>query len=125
MKTTLAILTATTALAAFLAMPAVGADHSNRIGDSDQLMTMDDASPKDRGYLLASNDDDDHRSKTGYGSDDDDYDDEDYDDEDEDDDEDDDDDGGRAGSKPVPAGSVSPPDNGLFDTGAASQVQVN
>jgi hypothetical protein len=112
MKTTLAILTATTALAAFLVMPAVGAVHTDRAGGSGQSTVMDDASSNELGYLLASNDDDDHRSKARYRSDD-------------DDDDDDDDRGGRASANPAPAGSVSPPNNGLFDTGAASQVQVN
>lgn len=113
MKTTLSILTATTALAAFLAMPAVGAVHSGRTSDYGQLTAMDDAAPREQAYLVASNDDDDHRSKARYGSDDD------------DDDDDDDDHGGRASANPAPAGSVSPPNNSLFETGAASQVQVN
>ncbi len=111
MKTTLSILTATTALAAFLAMPAVGAVHSAWTGDSGQFTGMHDASSKATSFLLASSDDDDHRSKAGYHSD--------------DDDDDDDDDDGRAKANPAPAGTVLPPDNGLFDTGAASQVQVN
>jgi hypothetical protein len=114
MKTTLAILTATTALAAFLAMPAVGAVHSDRTGDSGQFTAMDDASSHGATLLLASNDDDDHKYKARYRSDDDD-----------DGEDDDDDDGGQASASPAPAGSVSPPNNGLFDTGAASQVQVN
>lgn len=113
MKTTLAILTATTALAAFLAMPAVGAVRSVWTGDPGQFTAMHDTSSKDAGYLLASNDDDDHRSKAGYRSDD-------------DDDGEDDDDDGQASASPAPAGSVAPPANGLFDTSAAgAKVQVN
>ena len=113
MKTTLAILTATTALAAFLAMPAIGAVHSVWTGDSGEFAGMHDASSKGASYLLASNDDDDHRSKAGYRSD-------------EDGEDDDDDEGGsQASANPAPAGSVAPPANGLFDTGPASKVQVN
>lgn len=113
MKTTLAILTVTTALAAFLAMPAIGAVHSVWTGDSAQFSGMHHASSKAMSFLLASNDDDDYKSKAGYRSDDD----------GEDDDDDDDDDGGQASASP--AGSVAPPANGLFDTGAGSKVQVN
>ncbi|AKI03314.1 hypothetical protein IMCC20628_04648 (plasmid) [Hoeflea sp. IMCC20628] len=112
MKTTLAILTATTALAAFLAMPAVGAVHSVWTGDSGQFTGMHHASSKVTSFLLASNDDDDYKSKAGYRSD--------HDGED-----DDDDDDGQASASPAPAGSVAPPANGLFDTGAGSKVQVN
>ncbi|WP_306045110.1 PepSY domain-containing protein [Nioella sp. MMSF_3534] len=40
--------------------------------------------------------------------------------------EDDEDDGGYANSRnPAPAGSAAPPQNGLFGSGAAPQVQVN
>ena len=119
MKTTLAILTATTTLAAFLAMPAIGAVHSVWTGDSGQFTGMHHASSKATSFLLASNDDDDYKSKAGYRSD---HDGEDH---DGDDDDDDDDDDGQASASPAPAGSVAPPANGLFDTGAGSKVQVN
>lgn len=41
------------------------------------------------------------------------------------DDDEDDDDAGRGARNPAPAGSVAPPQNGLFGNGAAPQVQVN
>jgi hypothetical protein len=55
--------------------------------------------------------------------DDDDDDDDDHDDDDDDDCEDDDCRGGAG--NPAPAGSVAPPQNGLFGNGAPPQVQVN
>ena len=108
MKTTLAILTATAAIAAFLAMPAISAVYTH--GTDDAAMSTD-APANPASGLLASNDDD-HKSYLRYRSDDDG---EDY----------DDDDGGHASAAPAPAGAVPPPDNGLFDTGATPKVQVN
>ena len=65
--------------------------------------------------VLASGDDDD-----------DDDDDDHHDDEDDEDECDDDDDGcGRRRPDPAPAGTVAPPANGLFGTGAPPQVKVN
>lgn len=46
-----------------------------------------------------------------------------YEDDDEDDDDDDDDRG--AARNPAPAGTVTPPQNGLFGSGAAPKVQMN
>ena len=42
-----------------------------------------------------------------------------------DDDDDDDDDCGNGAPNPAPAGTVAPPQNGLFGNGAPPQVQVN
>ena len=63
-------------------------------------------------------DDDEDGRRAGRGGDDD--------DDEEDDDGCDDDAGGAcaAGAGPAPAGSVAPPANGLFGSGAAPQVQV-
>ncbi len=48
------------------------------------------------------------------------------DDDDDCDDDDDDDDDCRGGARnPAPAGTVAPPQNGLFGNGAPPQVQVN
>jgi hypothetical protein len=70
--------------------------------------------------LLASGDDDDN---DGHDDDDGGHDD----DDDDDDDECGDDDGDCGGQRPnpAPAGTVAPPANGLFGTGAPPQVKVN
>lgn len=107
MKTTTALLAATTALGAIMAIPAIA---TIRIADAGSPLTSFSASTKsmqDGTVLLASGDDEDN---------------------DEGDDCDDgDDDAGdcAAGSNPAPAGTVAPPANGLFGNGAAPQVQVN
>jgi hypothetical protein len=44
---------------------------------------------------------------------------------DDDGDDEDDDDGGNAAANPAPAGTVLPPANGLFGSGAAPKVKVN
>lgn len=77
-----------------------------------------DGASQDMPLILASDDDDDDRWRDGSrrGHDDDEYDDED----------DDDDDDCRGGARnPAPAGTVAPPQNGLFGNGAPPQVQVN
>lgn len=109
MKTTLALLAATTALGAIMAVPAIGAI---RTADADSLPAAFSASAdtmQDGLVLLASGDDEDD------------------DEEDDDDCEDDDENKGgcAAGSNPAPAGTVAPPANGLFGKGAAPRVQVN
>jgi hypothetical protein len=72
--------------------------------------------------LVSDDDDDDHREGEGTRRGDDD-------DDDDDDDEDDCDDDGndcRSGtSNPAPAGTVAPPQNGLFGNGAPPKAQVN
>lgn len=66
-------------------------------------------------------DDDDHKGygeRSGYGDHDDDHDDGHEDD-------DDDDDDASAMASPAPAGTVAPPQNGLFGSDAAPKVDVN
>lgn len=130
MKKTLAILAATTALTAVIALPAYSGFFGAGSGEGGftrllsehekgpaylQLASDDDG----RGEYRRSRRDDDRR---GYGRsrhDDDDY--------GHREDDDDDDDGGRYGSRanPAPAGTVAPPQNGLFGNGTGPKVQVN
>ena len=124
MKKTLTLLVASTALTAAIGVPAWSAMQA----PSDVLRPVaalfDDA-PQAMPLVLASDDDDDDddddrwRDGSRRGHDDDDDDDDDCDD-------DDDDDDCRGGARnPAPAGSVAPPQNGLFGNGAPPQVQVN
>lgn len=117
MKKTFVILLASTALIAGIGLPAWSAMHGADLfegprdaalaafrdaGVSPVLVSDDDGTDLNQGRGLHRGDDDDH----GAG------------------DEEDDDDGGNA-SGPAPAGSVAPPNNGLFGTGATPKVQVN
>ena len=138
MKKTLALLAATTALSAAITAPAWSAMRTSNseflpfaaVFEADQ-----DAMP----LILASSDDDDdreYRNGARYEDDDDDddgkyrsgsrHDDDDDDDDDDDcDDDDDDDDCGNSARNAAPAGTVAPPQNGLFGNGAAPKVQMN
>lgn len=108
MKTTLALLAATTALGAIFAIPAIGAVRAAD-ADSPQAAFAASDTSQDGIVLLASNDDE------GDDEGDDDC-----------DEEDDDEEGGcAAGQIPAPAGTAAPPANGLFGTGAAPRVRVN
>ena len=109
MKKTLTLLLSTSALAAAIALPASG---SLLASGDDGFATSSDRAAAQPVWtrILASNDD--------YG--DDDYGDDDHEDDD-DDEEDDDDEGGR---RPAPAGSTTPPNNGLFGTGDTSAVEM-
>jgi len=117
MKKTISILLASTALIAVIGIPTWSGMHGagqlegrrntalgafRALGASPVLVSDDDGESRD------------HERRLRRGGD----------DHDEDDDEDDDDDGGSA-SGPAPAGSVAPPNNGLFGTGATPKVQVN
>lgn len=122
MKTTLAILLASTALTLGFAIPAWS-------------MMPDELRPQasqraaegafDAGALVRlasdvgdSNDDEGRRMSRGE---------DDHDDEDSDDDDDDGEDEGSTGAAagPAPAGAIVPPRNGLFGSGAAPKVKVN
>ncbi|MYZ46765.1 hypothetical protein [Propylenella binzhouense] len=123
MKKTLALLVASTALTVAIGVPAWSA----------MRVPQDDAKPQpiaalfDDGQealplIFVSDDDDDDdddredRRSSRYGDDDDD---------DDDDREDDDDDDASGGAlNPAPAGTVAPPQNGLFGNGAPPQIQV-
>ena len=108
MKKTLTLLVASTALAAAIGVPAWS---TMRVSGGEDLWPL--AAHFDEGTqalpLVRVSDDDD---------------DDDRDDRDHDDDDDDDDDRGGA-RNPAPAGTVAPPQNGLFGTGTPPQVKVN
>jgi hypothetical protein len=122
MKKTLALLVASTALTVAIGVPAWSA----------MRVPQDDAKPQSIAALF---DDGQEALPLIFVSDDDDDDDKDreyrrssrYSDDDNDDDEDreDDDDASGGSLNPVPAGTVAPPQNGLFGNGAPPQVKVN
>jgi hypothetical protein len=117
MKKTLVLLAASTALTAALGMPAFSALFpSPEDAARPAVQRADDGAAP---LVLASDDEDDDDDDHGRGHDDDD------DDDDCDDDDDDDDGCGNAARNPAPAGTVAPPQNGLFGNGAPPQVQVN
>jgi hypothetical protein len=124
MKKTIAILAATTALAAAIGLSAWSAVSAEPDAEARPIAAAFADGQEAFPLVLVSDDDD------GEESDDDDKDD-DKDDEDDErpkrsgDDDDDDDGAGRGAVNPAPAGSVTPPQNGLFGNGAAPQVQVN
>lgn len=119
MKKTLALLIASTALTTVMGVPAWSAMRAP--GDTyaqASAAVLDDAQAALPLVSVSSDDDDDeHEYRNGSR----------YDDDDDDDCDDDDDDDECNGSarNPAPAGTVAPPQNGLFGNGAAPQVQVN
>lgn len=130
MKKTLALLLATSTLAGALTLPAMSATRPPGEGGLARsfealLENVTGVTP----YLFVSDDDDDDEDdedddRDGRRGHDDDHDEHDDDDDDEcDDDGDDDCIGGAA--NPVPAGTVAPPQNGLFGDGTPPRVQVN
>ena len=125
MKKTLTLLVASTALTAAIGVPAWSAMQAPADSVLRPIAALFDDSSQAMPLVLASDDDDDDdrwRDGSRRGDDDDDDDD----DDDEDCDDDDDDDECRGGARnPAPAGTVAPPQNGLFGNGAPPQVQVN
>ena len=124
MKRTFAILFASTALTVGVGLPAWSAKHDAPRPQASRE-AVEDASDESANLLFASDDrrsDRDHGRRLGRGDDDDDND-EGVDD----DDSDDDDDSYRGGAAagPARAGTVAPPNNGLFGSGAAPKVKVN
>jgi hypothetical protein len=122
MKKTFAILAATTALVAAVGLSAWSAVSAGPDADERSVAAAFSGGQAALPLVLVSDDDD------GDESDDDDK----VDEDDErpkrsgDDEDDDDDDGaGRGAINPAPAGSVTPPQNGLFGNGAAPQALVN
>lgn len=110
MKTITALLAATTALGAIMAIPALAAIRIADVGSPRTSFSAPADTMQDGTVLLVSGDDEDNDEGSG----------------DCDDDAGDDDAGEcAAGSNPAPAGTVAPPANGLFGNGAAPQVQVN
>lgn len=114
MKKTLMLLLASTAVTAAIGLPASGALSPLAGNEGAPLAAPIPNAAQDMPTMLASNDDDDR-------------DDDDDDDDDCDDDEDEGDcaGGGGGAANPAPAGTVAPPQNGLFGTGAPPKVQVN
>lgn len=107
MKTTLALLAASTALAAVLTLPALADDDRRAEGARSEHVTL-----RERvAHLFHVFDDDDHDDHHGRGH--------------HDDDDDDDDEEGARGRMAAPAGSVAPPANGLFGSGTPPRVQMN
>ena len=127
MKKTYTILFASTALAVGAGIPAWSA-MQGELWPQASRDAVEDISNEDATLLFASDDDRrdrDHGRRLGRGDDDDDHDE--GDDDDDSDDDDEDDDGYRSGAAagPAPAGTVAPPSNGLFGSGAAPKVKVN
>lgn len=126
MKKTLTLLAATTALSAAIGAPAWSA---LRTSDSSALHfaavfeVVQDAMPL---ILASGDDDDDSKYREGSRSKEDDDDDRRYDSEDDDceDNGDDDEDCGDGARNAAPAGTVAPPQNGLFGTGAPPKAQT-
>lgn len=120
MKITLAILLASTALAVGAGIPTWSAmqrfEHSAKSFQDNPFIRLagdDDDGDRESGRSYWS-DEDGHR----VGHDDDDY-------GGSDDDENDDGSPGAASASPAPAGTVAPPANGLFGSGAMPKVKVN
>ena len=127
MKKTFTILFATTALAVGAGIPAWSAVHGE-LRPQASHEAVEDASAEGTNLLLASDDgrsDRDHGRRLGRGDDDDDHDSGDDDDDEGNDDDDDDGFPGDTAAGPAPAGTVTPPDNGLFGSDAAPKVKVN
>lgn len=127
MKPRLALLITASVLPAVLAVPAISSALTTDTPEqAANVLVMPDSASDPAIRLASGGDDDDHRGWFGLFSRDDDDD-----DDDEGncgDDEDDEDEGSAAcatGIAPAPAGSIAPPDNGLFNTGAAPVVQAN
>ena len=122
MSKTFTLLLATTALTAALGLPAWSGITAPIAGSgSSAVHIMADEAAGAQLWLVDDDEDDDGEDYAKRGNDDDDG---------EDDDDDDDECGNgaagcKAGNNPAPAGSVAPPQNGLFGNGVAPQVQVN
>lgn len=128
MKKTFTILFATTALAVGAGIPAWSAMHTEPRPQASGA-AVEDAVTEGANLLFASEEgrsDRGHERRLGRSDDDDDHDNGDDDDDDGGDD-DDDSDGyqGDSAAGLAPAGTVNPPDNGLFGSGAAPKVKVN
>lgn len=115
-KKTLTLLFASAALTAAVGLPAWSALHDAASGETvAPLSALTGADDQQRPMMLA--EDDDHENEGGSVS-------RRESDDDEDECEDDDGNCGPAAAAPAPAGSVPPPQNGLFDNSTAPKVQV-
>lgn len=128
MKSTLAVLLASTAVIGVLGLPALGAmqgaaDAPGPCGSG--LCAAQDGTDKTDGLLLRARSENDRARPLRHARDD--CDDDGSDESDSDDDAGSDDDDGciGAGRNPAPAGAVAPPDNGLFGNGAPPRAVTN
>ncbi|SDX04815.1 hypothetical protein [Roseicitreum antarcticum] len=119
MRKTLTLLAASTALTAVIGTTAWSAMNATPDGSPQPFAAILQDAAQSLPLILASDDDDDDEENHGSRRDHDD------DDDDEDCDDDDDDDCRGGAPNPAPAGTVAPPQNGLFGSGAPPQVQVN
>ncbi len=124
MKTTSAILLASTALTLGFAIPAWSVMHDAPQSQASRHATEDSSSGSAHSLLVSDDgrSDDDEGRRMSRSEDDD--------DDDDDSDEEDDDDGEGQGSTgaaagPAQTGTVIPPNNGLFGNGAAPKIKVN
>ncbi len=123
MRKTLTFLAATTAITAGIGLPAWSAVRASMDQDSLPIAAAIGSEPRAMSLIFVSgNDDDDDEGERSRGS-------RTSDDDDEEDDDDYDDDDGDATctgvGNPAPAGTMAPPQNGLFGNGAPPQAQVN
>lgn len=125
MRKTLTLLLASTALTAAIGIPAWSAMRRSVDGSLWSRPALLEESALAGPLVLVGGDEQNEkqraRKSSQHG-----HDDGDEEDEDDDEDEDEDEDGNRNGAgNPAPAGSVAPPQNGLFGNGAAPRAQVN
>lgn len=117
MKKTFVTLLASTALIAGIGLPAWSAMHGADLFEGPRDAALTAIRDVGASVMLVSDDDGEGRDhKRRLRGDDRDH---------EGDEEDDDDSDGGNAPGPAPAGSVAPPNNGLFGTGATPKVQVN
>lgn len=118
MKKTLTLLVASSALTAAIGVPVWSAVQAPADDSQWPIAALFDDASQAMPLVLASDDDDDDRWRDGSRRG--------HDDEDDDCDDDDDDDDCQGGARnSAPAGTVAPPQNGLFGTGAPPQARVN
>jgi hypothetical protein len=114
MRKTLTLLVASTALTAVIGTTALSAMSAAPDRSPRPFAAIWQDAAQSLPLILASDDDDDDDENHGSRRD---HDDEDCDD--------DDDNCGGSAPNPAPAGTIAPPQNGLFGNGAPPQVQVN
>ena len=117
MRKTLTLLVAATALTAVIGTTAWGAMSAPPDRSPRPFAAIWQDAAQSLPLVLASDDDDDDVESHGSRRD--------HDDDDDDEDCDDDDDCRGSTPNPAPAGTIAPPQNGLFGNGAPPQVQVN
>lgn len=118
MKKTRTLLIATTALTAAAGLPAFSAMRASLDGASFGVFSAVLDAEQETQPLVFVRDDDDEDEDDDRGERDDD-------DDDECDEDDDDDECGTGALNSAPAGTVAPPQNGLFGNGAPPQAQMN